>query len=181
MSPQVGTCRRKGGGALSALLIFFLLVALAAADALDEEETANATALRDLSRLYLVPEASCAGYEGQWNCLSDRFQHCAGGQWSAVLSCSSGGGGGFAESDGSGSGSGSSLCSPLGRTDVVDFEGECGAAWSWGGNGGGGGGWGVGVTSCNGNRCFRGAGARLGAGGSWLYASVVGAVLLGFW
>ncbi|KAK2037988.1 hypothetical protein LZ31DRAFT_142541 [Colletotrichum somersetense] len=175
MLPQVRTCRRKGG-ALSALLIFFLLVALAAAaaDALDEEETANATALRDLSHLYLVPDASCAGHEGQWNCLSDRFQHCAGGQWSAVLSCSSGGGAESAESDSSGS-----LCSPLGRTDVVDFEGECGAAWSWGGNGGGG--WGVGVTSCNGNRCFRGAGARLGAGGSWVYASVVGAVLLGFW
>ncbi|KAK2053042.1 hypothetical protein LY76DRAFT_650146 [Colletotrichum caudatum] len=175
MFPQVRTCHRKGG-ALSALLIFFLLVALAAAaaavddDVLGEEETANATALQDLSRLYLVPDASCAGHEGQWNCLSDRFQHCAGGQWSAVLSCSSGG----AESGVSGS-----LCSPLGRTDVVDFEGECGAAWSWGG--GGGGGWGVGGTSCNVNGCYRGAGARLGAEGSWVYASVVGAALLGFW
>ncbi|KAK1994522.1 hypothetical protein LX36DRAFT_199680 [Colletotrichum falcatum] len=174
MLPQIRTCRPKG--VLSALLIFFILLVAADADVLDEATAANAT-LGGLSGLYLVPDASCAGHEGQWNCLSDRFQHCAGGQWTAVLSCS---GGDVDVDDGAGAGS-ASLCSPLGRTDLVDFEGECGAAWTWGGGGGGGGGgWGGGSTRCDGNRCYYGAAARLGAG-SWVYVSVVGAVLLRLW
>ncbi|KAK2005614.1 hypothetical protein LZ32DRAFT_664251 [Colletotrichum eremochloae] len=170
MFPQIRTCRRKG--VLSALLIFFLLATLA--DALDEA-TANAT-LQDLSHLYLVPEASCAGHEGQWNCLSDRFQHCVDGLWSDILSCSGAETASAVEAD-SGSGSGS-LCSPLGRTDLVEFEGECSAAWSWGdGSGGWGGGGGV---RCNGNRCHYGAGTRLDAG-PWVYVSVVAVLLLGLW
>ncbi|EFQ32449.1 hypothetical protein CGRA01v4_05875 [Colletotrichum graminicola] len=169
MFPQVRTCRRKG--ALSALLVFFLVALAAALD----EATANTT-LQDLSHLYLVPDAPCAGHEGQWNCLSDRFQHCADGQWSAVLSCS---GAGSASAVDTGSDP-VSLCSPLGKTDIVDFEGECSAAWGWGGSGGGGGGWGGGGVSCNGNGCYRGTGTRLGAG-PWVYVSIVGAVVVRLW
>ncbi|KAK1977383.1 hypothetical protein LZ30DRAFT_731909 [Colletotrichum cereale] len=176
MFPQIRTCRRKS--TLSALILFFFLAAAAAAataDALDEAAS-NAT-LQDLSHLYLVPDASCAGHEGQWNCLSDRFQHCVDGQWSAVLSCS-GAAENAVDAGAGATGAAVSLCSPLGRTDLVDFEGECGAAWAWGG---GGGGWGGGGTSCNGNRCYYGAGARLGAAGPWAYVSVVGALVVGFW
>ncbi|KAI8635367.1 hypothetical protein F5Y19DRAFT_407494 [Xylariaceae sp. FL1651] len=32
----------------------------------------------------------CAGSEGQWNCMTDRFQRCGGGQWSAVQQCAAG-------------------------------------------------------------------------------------------
>ncbi|KZL75603.1 hypothetical protein CT0861_06990 [Colletotrichum tofieldiae] len=167
---QFKTCRRKG--ILSTLPLFFLTLLVDRAEAEPLDGAAKNTTLQDLSHLYLVPEASCVGYEGQWNCLSDKFQHCAGGQWSAVLSCSNGGSGYVDEAE--------SLCSPLGRTDLVEFEGECNAAWGWGGGGGGGGWSGGGGTSCSGNRCFYGAGERLGVE-RWVYASVVGAVLVGFW
>ncbi|TKW49360.1 hypothetical protein CTA1_5844 [Colletotrichum tanaceti] len=178
MFPQFKATRRRG--LLSAVLNLLsastlLLVGRASASpspatAPLEEATANTT-LQDLSHLYLAPEASCAGHEGQWNCLSDRFQHCADGRWSALLSCSGA----------SGDQPAASLCSPLGRTDLVDFEGECSAAWGWGG-GGNNGGWGGGggSTSCSGNRCYYGAGERLDVE-RWVYVAVAGAIVLGVW
>ncbi|GJC92601.1 hypothetical protein ColKHC_01427 [Colletotrichum higginsianum] len=176
MFPQLKESRRRG--LLSTVLLFtsaFLVDSTSAspspATAPLDEATANTT-LQDLSHLYLAPEASCAGHEGQWNCLSDRFQHCADGQWSAVLSCSGGSGDQAAAA--------ASLCSPLGRTDLVDFEGECSAAWGWGGGGGSGGWGGGGGTSCNGNRCYYGAGERLDVE-RWVYVAVVGAIVLGVW
>ncbi|KAI1394161.1 uncharacterized protein F4822DRAFT_39087 [Hypoxylon trugodes] len=33
---------------------------------------------------------SCAGSEGQWNCLTTQWQRCASGQWSSVMDCAAG-------------------------------------------------------------------------------------------
>jgi hypothetical protein len=34
--------------------------------------------------------SSCAGSEGQWNCMTDSFQRCGSEQWSAVQQCAAG-------------------------------------------------------------------------------------------
>ncbi|CAM1506793.1 Fc.00g064340.m01.CDS01 [Cosmosporella sp. VM-42] len=45
--------------------------------------------------------------EGQWNCMTNSFQRCASGQWSAEMNCAEG-----------------TVCSPSGKTDVfkVDYK-----------------------------------------------------------
>ncbi|KAL0936086.1 uncharacterized protein CTRU02_208301 [Colletotrichum truncatum] len=142
------------------------------------EEAINATTL-DISSLRQVTDSDCSGYEGQWNCLSDTFQHCSGGKWTSALSCSG---------DSGSQDTQNTLCTPLGRTEVVDFKGECSAAWSVAGSDGlggsaawsvGGGGWGGGGTRCNGRGCYYGAGANLTVE-RWIYFLISGVVALGF-
>lgn len=36
------------------------------------------------------PGSSCAGLEGQWNCLGSSWQRCASGRWSVVMQCAAG-------------------------------------------------------------------------------------------
>ncbi|OLN88058.1 hypothetical protein CCHL11_00216 [Colletotrichum chlorophyti] len=166
------------------LAIFLLLVcgifspgASANASPALDPAAVNAT-LQDISILYLDTDAACTDNEGQWNCLSDKFQHCSGGRWSAAVPC--GGGGGLDVSKGwSGA---ETLCTPLGRTDLVEFDGECSAAWGFGSGNNGGGGWngGGGGVSCNNNRCYYGAGSRVGVG-RWVYVVVTVAAVVGFW
>ncbi|KAI1739296.1 hypothetical protein F4680DRAFT_449042 [Xylaria scruposa] len=58
--------------------------------------------------------SSCAGSEGQWNCMTSSFQRCGSGQWSEVQQCALG-----------------TQCSPSGLTYQfhVDFaDGYYGAA-----------------------------------------------------
>ncbi|WYZ35109.1 hypothetical protein EsH8_I_001385 [Colletotrichum jinshuiense] len=175
MLPQIQTCRRRG--VLATILLTFLALLLNGASAAPSpspdsvaplDEAATNTTLQDLSHLYIDVDASCVGYEGQWNCLSNKFQHCSGGKWTEAVSCTG--------NSGSASNTAETLCTPLGRTDLVEFMGECSAAWGWG-NSGGGSGWG---TRCSGNRCYYGAGSSVSAG-KWVYPVVVGVVALRFW
>jgi hypothetical protein len=65
-------------------------------------------------RQALSEGSSCAGSEGQWNCMTNSFQRCGSGQWSAVQQCALG-----------------TRCTPAGHTYEfhVDFtDGYLGAA-----------------------------------------------------
>ncbi|KAF9869726.1 hypothetical protein CkaCkLH20_12769 [Colletotrichum karsti] len=172
---QPQSCGRKSVLATLLLLFFTLLFPLTTTATPLTPEAANTTL--DISSLYLDADADCVGYEGQWNCLSDTFQHCTSGKWTAALSCSSESG----ALDSSSNSVQNSLCTPLGRTDQVEFGGECSAAWGFGGGGSGWGGGGNGGrgTVCNGNGCYYGAGANLTVE-KWVYVLVVGVVALGF-
>ncbi|KAF6796401.1 hypothetical protein CSOJ01_13219 [Colletotrichum sojae] len=159
------------------LLSFFLSLAVAVPepqpDASSPPELSNTT-LDEISSLHQTADASCVGYEGQWNCLYDTFQRCDAGKWTAALACGSQSGN-LNKRDHS-----ETHCTPLGRTDLVEFEGECSAAWGFGGGGGWNGGGGGGRTTvCNGNGCYYGAGANLTVD-KWWYVVVVGVVALGF-
>ncbi|KAB5572582.1 hypothetical protein GE09DRAFT_1282920 [Coniochaeta sp. 2T2.1] len=37
-----------------------------------------------------APGSSCAGSEGQWNCMTNSWQRCAAGRWSVVMQCAAG-------------------------------------------------------------------------------------------
>ncbi|KAK1839059.1 hypothetical protein CCHR01_18315 [Colletotrichum chrysophilum] len=166
MSPQPH-CGRKS--ALLTLLLFFTLLLRLTAAAPDPSPL-NTTL--DISALYQSADATCVGYEGQWNCLADKFQRCTAGKWTAALSCSADEG-----TLDSRDTTTTTTCSPLGRTDLVEFAGECSAAWGFGS----GSGWGSGSGGrCNSNGCYYGAGANLTVE-KWVYALVVGVVALGFW
>ncbi|OHE99035.1 hypothetical protein CORC01_05725 [Colletotrichum orchidophilum] len=173
MFPRLQPCRRKS--VLSILLLFFLALLVDRASATPSPSLTPAanTGVQDLSHLAIDPDASCDGYEGQWNCLSDTFQHCANGTWSDVLSCT---GTSSSADEAAEPSSSSSICTPIGRTDIVDFDGECNAAWAWGN--GGNSGWGGGGTSCNGNRCYYGAGERLEVS-RWVWSFVGMVFVLG--
>ncbi|KAI0117148.1 hypothetical protein F4814DRAFT_415387 [Daldinia grandis] len=55
--------------------------------------------------------SSCEGSEGQWNCLTNRWQRCAAGQWSVVMDCAAG-----------------TICTPAGLTDDFFVQFANGAA-----------------------------------------------------
>ncbi|EXF84891.1 hypothetical protein CFIO01_12897 [Colletotrichum fioriniae PJ7] len=151
MFPRLQPCKRQS--VLSTLLLFFLLalfVDLTSATPspvqgqAPDKQSRDASVLEDLSYLAIAADTSCEGSEGQYNCLSDSFQYCLNGTWSDVTLCTE---------NSEQTAETSSLCSPIGRTDTINFNGECeiSAAWGWGN---GGGGWG-------GGRGYYGAGERV--------------------
>ncbi|KXH50727.1 hypothetical protein CSIM01_01576 [Colletotrichum simmondsii] len=170
MFPRLQPCRRKS--VLSTLLLFFLLalfIDLTSASpssvveqALDKQ-TRDTTVLQDFSYLAIAADTSCDASEGQYNCLSDSFQYCLNGTWSTVTACTE---------NSEKTAESSSLCSPIGRTDTIDFNGECeiSAAWGWGN---GGGGWG-------GGRGYYGAGDRVEVS-RWVWSFVGMVFVLGAW
>ncbi|KAI0203920.1 hypothetical protein F4808DRAFT_392626 [Astrocystis sublimbata] len=84
---------------------------MAAENRLDQEELSDNTLER---RQQMSVGSSCAGSEGQWNCMSSSFQRCGSGRWSDVQQCALG-----------------TQCSPSGLTFQfhVDFaDGYLGAA-----------------------------------------------------
>ncbi|KAI8281655.1 hypothetical protein K4K60_003990 [Colletotrichum sp. SAR11_57] len=107
MSPQPH-CARKS--ALLTLLLFFTLLLRLTAAAPDSSPL-NTTL--DISALYQSADATCVGYEGQWNCLADKFQRCTAGKWTAALSCSADEGTLDTRDTTT-----TTTCSPLGRTDL---------------------------------------------------------------
>lgn len=62
--------------------------------------------------------SDCAGSEGQWNCMADTWQRCAGGQWSAVMDMAEG-----------------TRCSPEGLTGDFQIEHEDGSGSGGDGDG----------------------------------------------
>ncbi|KAK1691058.1 hypothetical protein BDP55DRAFT_649472 [Colletotrichum godetiae] len=172
MFSRLQPCRRKS--VLSTLLVFFVLALLvdrtfATPSPVPEpgldKQARDTTVIEDLSHLAIAAETSCEGYEGQYNCLSDSFQYCLNGTWSTVNSCT-----GNSDDPAESSSSSSPVCSPIGRTDTIDFDGECelDASWGWGN---GGGGWG-------GGRGYYGAGERVEVS-RWVWSFVGMVFVLG--
>ncbi|KAI1802762.1 hypothetical protein F4811DRAFT_380665 [Daldinia bambusicola] len=64
-----------------------------------------------IERKQMSEGSSCDDSEGQWNCLTDRWQRCAAGKWSAVVDCAPG-----------------TICTPSGLTDDLSVQFENGAA-----------------------------------------------------
>lgn len=99
---------RKG---LTRIILTILLLALAVFAAAPAEHETNPRIER---RQEISVGSSCAGAEGQWNCMTNSFQRCGSGQWSEVQQCALG-----------------TKCSPSGLTYQfhVDFaDGYLGAA-----------------------------------------------------
>ncbi|KAK1536020.1 hypothetical protein CPAR01_09562 [Colletotrichum paranaense] len=171
MFPHLQSCRRKSVFS-TFLLLFFLLALLVdctlatpsptTEQALDKQAR-DSTILEDLSYLAIAADTSCEGSKGQYNCLSDRFQYCLNGTWSDVTACTE---------NSEKAAESLSLCTPIGRTDTIDFNGECeiSAAWGWGN---GGGGWG-------GGRGYYGAGERVEVS-KWVWSFVGMVFVLGAW
>ncbi|KAI0018344.1 hypothetical protein F4780DRAFT_751709 [Xylariomycetidae sp. FL0641] len=79
-----------------------------------------------IARREMSAGSPCAGAEGQWNCMTDRFQRCASGQWSVPMQCAAG-----------------TRCAPSGLTYDLQVQAVAAAAAGDGGaatNGGGAGG-----------------------------------------
>ncbi|KAI0452718.1 hypothetical protein F5B21DRAFT_482019 [Xylaria acuta] len=112
MSPSQ---HRQGRSRLTGVftILLFALAVLAAPD--HKATTASSTVNPRLERRQETPVgSSCAGAEGQWNCMASSFQRCASGRWSEVQQCALG-----------------TRCSPSGLTYQfhVDFaDGYLGAA-----------------------------------------------------
>ncbi|KAI1465771.1 uncharacterized protein F4812DRAFT_437519 [Daldinia caldariorum] len=64
-----------------------------------------------IERRQMSEGSSCDDSEGQWNCLTNRWQRCAAGQWSAVMDCAAG-----------------TICTPSGLTTDFFVQFENGAA-----------------------------------------------------
>ncbi|KAI1477642.1 hypothetical protein F4774DRAFT_186867 [Daldinia eschscholtzii] len=64
-----------------------------------------------VERRQMSEGSSCEGSEGQWNCLTNQWQRCASGQWSAVVDCAAG-----------------TMCTPSGLTDDFSVQFANGAA-----------------------------------------------------
>ncbi|KAI0396727.1 hypothetical protein F5Y17DRAFT_455795 [Xylariaceae sp. FL0594] len=103
-----------GADWLTALLLIVLTYAVTFASASALESAVTPTpGNNNLVRRQAIG-SSCAGSEGQWNCMTSSFQRCGSGQWSVVEQCATG-----------------TICSPTGLTYEfhVDFaNGYIGAA-----------------------------------------------------
>ncbi|KAI0442517.1 hypothetical protein F4803DRAFT_519311 [Xylaria telfairii] len=100
---------RQARSGLTRIILTILLLALAVSAALDHGANTRIERRQEMS-----VGSSCAGAEGQWNCMTNSFQRCGSGQWSEVQQCALG-----------------TKCSPSGLTYQfhVDFaDGYLGAA-----------------------------------------------------
>ncbi|KAL6800236.1 hypothetical protein J3E68DRAFT_397730 [Trichoderma sp. SZMC 28012] len=64
------------------------------------------------------PTGEMCSPEGQWNCMTNSWQRCASGMWSAVIPCAAG-----------------TICQPFGLTDFITIEHDPSAITGFGDNG----------------------------------------------
>ncbi|XP_044724733.1 uncharacterized protein HRG_02629 [Hirsutella rhossiliensis] len=85
----------------------------------DFTTTITAPSNKDLARRAEAEGSSCSP-EGQWNCITNTWQRCAGGRWSVVMDSAAG-----------------TVCRPAGQTSDFRIEHDGNAGGSAGGGAGG--------------------------------------------
>jgi hypothetical protein len=110
--PAMGsTLRRRSSAIRHRLIAFGILTTILGTSrchpTIDIREGSNLpqNATEGILELDTQPSAgeSCPGSEGQWYCMTNRWQRCASGKWSVVMQCAAG-----------------TICTPVGMT--YDFH-----------------------------------------------------------